>query len=263
MSTDRHFTRAGATIAYQYTGSGSPLGYAHGVMLSREAVRRLELLDFDALAAGRRLLTFDQRGHGHSTGRPVPDDYTFENVTRDLLGLVDAAGVDEPMDFIGSSLGAAMALHGALAAPERFGCLVLVIPPVAWDIEARRWYDDTADAIEQLGAPAWRREWAAAEPLPIFAEYPKFDLTPDVADDLLPSVLRGVARSDLPAPEAVATLRHPTLILTWDTDPLHPVATAERLHELIPDSSLHVARTVPEIRTWTRRTTDFLAARRR
>lgn len=103
MSKDRYFTRDGATIAYQYTGTGAPLGYAHGVFLSRDAVRRMELFDFDALSAGRSLLTFDQRGHGRSTGRPVVTDYTFANVALDLLGALDAAGVDEPIDFAGSS----------------------------------------------------------------------------------------------------------------------------------------------------------------
>ncbi|QFZ24213.1 alpha/beta hydrolase [Saccharothrix syringae] len=266
MSADSHFTREGATIAYQCTGTGPPLGYAHGVMLSRDAVRRLELFDFESLGAGRRLLTYDQRGHGRSTGRPVVADHTFENFTLDLLGLMDAAGIDEPMDLAGSSLGAAVALHAAVLAPHRFRRLVLIIPPVAWETgpaPARRWYDDTADEIEELGAPAWRREWARAEPLPIFADYPKFDLSPDVPDELLPAVLRGVGASDLPAPEEVAQVRLPTLILTWDTDPLHPVSTAERLRDLLPNSTLHVAGSVPEIRTWTRRTAEFLAVRTR
>jgi hypothetical protein len=95
-----------------------------------------------------------------------------------------------------------------------------------------------------------------AEPLPIFVDYPKSDLTPDVSDELLSSVLRGVGRSDLPTQEAVATVRHPTPILTWDTDPLHPVSTAERLHELIPDSTLHVSTTVADIKTWAERAAE-------
>lgn len=263
MSTDEHLTREGATIAYRCTGSGAPFGYAHGVLLSRDAVRRLGLFDFDGLAAGRRLLTFDQRGHGHSTGRPVAADYTFDNLTLDLLAVIDAAGIDEPMDFAGSSLGAATALRAAVTAPHRFRRLVLIIPPVAWESgprQARRWYTDAADRVERLGAPAWRREWAEADPLPIFAEYPKYDITPEVPDELLAPVLRGVGMSDLPPPELVAALRLPTLILTWDTDPLHPVSTAERLRELIPGSTLHVARTVADVQTWTTRTAEFLAA---
>jgi hypothetical protein len=34
MSADSHFTTDGATIAYELTGSGRPVGYAHGVLLS-------------------------------------------------------------------------------------------------------------------------------------------------------------------------------------------------------------------------------------
>ncbi|MGP4020590.1 alpha/beta fold hydrolase [Saccharopolyspora sp. 5N708] len=232
-------------------------------MLSRDAVRRLELFDFESLAADHRLLTYDQRGHGHSTGRPVAEDYRFENFARDLLALLDELGDDRPMDFAGSSLGCDNALRAALAAPDRFRRLALLIPPVAWESgpgQAKQWYFDTADDIEELGAGAWRQQLANADPLPIFAEYPKFDLSPDVVDELLPSILRGVGMSDLPAPEEIATLPHPTLILAWDTDPLHPVSTAERLHDLIPDSTLHVAKSVADIKSWTGRIADFFAS---
>lgn len=128
---DRFLTRDGARIAYEFHGSGPCLGYAHGVPLSRAAVRRLGLLDLDALAAGRRLLTYDQRGHGLSTGRPIAEDYLFENFAGDLLALLDELDVDEPMDFAGSSLGSDTALRAALASPERFRRLVLMIPPVS------------------------------------------------------------------------------------------------------------------------------------
>ncbi|GGM89905.1 hypothetical protein GCM10011609_28480 [Lentzea pudingi] len=47
---DSYVTRAGAKIAYELTGSGPLLGYAHGVFLSRAAVLRLHLLDFDTLS---------------------------------------------------------------------------------------------------------------------------------------------------------------------------------------------------------------------
>ena len=259
---DRYVSRAGAKIAYDLTGSGPLLGYAHGVFLSRAAVRRLHLLDFDALATGHQLLTYDQRGHGHSTGHPIADDYRFENFTLDLLALLDELDLDEPIDFMGSSLGSDVALRSAITAPERLRRLVLIIPPVAWEEgpnQARQWYTDSADAIESLGATHWRQEWARKEPLPIFADYPAFDLTPDIPDELLAPILRGIGESDLPAPEDIATLAHPTLILTWDTDPLHPVSTAEQLHALLPDSTLHVSTTVADVQTWTNRITDFLA----
>lgn len=261
MSTDSFFARAGASIAYQLTGSGPSFGYAHGVMLSRAAVARLELFDVLSLADRHRVLTYDQRGHGYSTGRPVAEDYRFENIAEDLLALLDDLAVDEPLDFAGSSLGCDTALRAAIAAPQRFGRLVLMIPPVAWESgeqQARQWYFDTASSIERVGAAAWRERLAGAERPPIFADYPNYSFVPDVADELLPSVLRGVGASDLPAPDQIATLTNPTLILAWDTDPLHPVDTARTLRDLIPGSRLHVSTTVADIRTWTGRIAEFL-----
>ncbi len=261
MSSDRFYTTAdGARIAYELTGRGRPVGYAHGVLLSRAAVRRLQLFDIDAVAADRRLLTYDQRGHGHSTGRSTPADYRFEHAAEDLLDLLDAADIDEPIDFAGSSLGAAAALYAALAAPHRFRRLALLIPPVAWESgpdQRRQWYLDTAELIDDMGAAAWRRLWADAAPLPIFAEHPQAKFNPDVDDALVSSALRGVGQSDLPQPAKLASLPHPTLILAWDTDPLHPVSIAERLAQLIPDSTLHIARSVDDVQTWTQRTADF------
>lgn len=261
--TDRQFAAEGASIAYSLTGgAGVPVGYAHGILLSRAAVRGLGIFDLDVIAAGRPLLTYDQRAHGHSTGRPKSADYRFEQVAADLLGLLDAAGIDQPIDFAGSSLGAAAALHAALAAPHRFRRLALLIPPVAWETgpnQLRQWYFDTADAIEEIGPAAWRRQWAEMPPLPIFADYPRAKFSPDVDDRLVPAVLRGAGRSDLPDPAALAGLPHPTLILAWDTDPLHPVTTAERLAELIPDATLHVARSVDDVKSWTQRTAAFFA----
>lgn len=80
--TDGRFTREGATIDYRLTGSGRTFGYAHGVMLSREAVRRLGLFDVDSLANGRRLLTYDARGHGRSTGARSPGTTTSRTSAR-------------------------------------------------------------------------------------------------------------------------------------------------------------------------------------
>ncbi|CAJ1505520.1 alpha/beta fold hydrolase [[Mycobacterium] burgundiense] len=262
MPNDQHFVTTGATIAYQLNGPdiAVPIGYGHGVLMSRTIVRGLGVFDIDAIAEGRRLLTYDQRGHGLSSGRPEPADYRFEQAATDLLGVLDVAGLDEPIDFAGSSLGAAAALYAVLDAPERFRRLALLIPPVAWETgpdQRRQWYFETADLIDDIGPTAWRQRWAEAPPLPIFADYPQGQFTPGVSDAVASSALRGVGSSDLPDPHRLTSIRQPTLVLAWDTDPLHPTATAERIADLIPDCTLHVARTVDEVQSWTRLTATF------
>lgn len=135
MPDDHHLITDGATIAYQLSGPPNtvPVGYGHGVLMSRQIVRGLGIFDIDAIADRRRLITYDQRGHGASRGRPEPEDYRFEQAANDLLRVLDAAGLDEPIDFAGPSLGAGAALHAALNTPRRFRRLALVIPPVAWE----------------------------------------------------------------------------------------------------------------------------------
>lgn len=118
---------------------------------------------------------------------------------------------------------------------------------------------DTADEIDDIGAPEWCRRWAQAPSLPIFADYPPGRFTPDVGDDVASAALRGVARSDLPAPAALATIDAPTLILAWADDPQHPVGTARQLARLIPRASLRIANTVDEVKDWTGITKEFLA----
>ncbi len=76
------------------------------------------------------------------------------------------------------------------------------------------------------------------------------ETVPDVADALLPSLLRGAALSDLPAPEAIARIDVPTTILAWIDDPAHPISTAESLAALMPRSTLTLAYTPEDVETW-------------
>jgi pimeloyl-ACP methyl ester carboxylesterase len=76
--------------------------------------------------------------------------------------------------------------------------------------------------------------------------------------EVLAPLLTGVGGSDLPAPEAIATLRMPVLILAWTGDPVHPEATTERLAELLPQAEVVVASTLKEVFTWNDRVVAFL-----
>jgi 3-oxoadipate enol-lactonase len=254
--------RPGARIAYDVSGDGPVVGYAHGMFVSRAAEEAAGLSDWTPVTrGGHRLVRYDARAHGESTGEPVPDRYTWPNLADDLLALLDEVSPGAPGSFIGASMGTGSLLWAAVKAPARFDRLVLTVPPTAWDTrvaQAAR-YRGEADAIESGGMGAWVA-LVSQLPVPgIFTELGDFTPVPDIPEPLLPSVLRGAAVSDLPDPAALAALPHPTLILAWETDPTHPVSTAQRLAEVLPHASLHVSATWSDVRTWGERTARFLS----
>lgn len=79
-------------------------------------------LQLAAFTARHRVIVFDNRGAGRSDAPDVP--YTTRGMAGDLLGLLDALGV-ERAHLLGLSMGGAIAQEAALAAPERFATLQL------------------------------------------------------------------------------------------------------------------------------------------
>lgn len=118
-SRDRFFDTTGARLRYRDDGSGPIVLFIHGWALD------LELWELQArqLAATHRVLRFDRRGFGLSSGEPSL--------------LADIADVDALLDhlavarvvLVGASHGARVALRVASRSPERVSALVLDSPP--------------------------------------------------------------------------------------------------------------------------------------
>lgn len=248
-------------LAHTRTGSGPPFVWAHGLTSSRANEDAGGLLDWSpVVAAGRELIRYDAAGHGQTGGPPDPSAYEWSQLGSDLVAFTDALGL-EAVSAGGASMGCATVVHAALRSPERFDRLVLACPPTAWETRPAQSasYELVAAFVEERGMAAFARAARAMPRPPIFAEAPQPATAADVTEALLPYVLRGAAASDLPAAEAVRRITQPTLVLAWDTDPGHPVSTAERLAELLPDAELQVATTLDHIRAWPKLAADFLA----
>ncbi len=114
----------GADLAWTESGTGPPAIWAHGLTSSADAQEQFGMFDWSPISADHRLIRYDARGHGRSTGSATPEDHTWENLGRDLLGLLDAIVGDEPVAGIGSSMGTATLLHAATSAPGRFDRLL-------------------------------------------------------------------------------------------------------------------------------------------
>jgi pimeloyl-ACP methyl ester carboxylesterase len=257
---DSVISRPGADLAYDTSGTGPVVGYSHGIFFSRAAEDAVGIIDWAPLTATHRLVRYDARGHGHSTGEPDPAQYVWPRLADDLIALADEVRGGEPVDWMGQSMGTGTLLHAATRSPERFRRLVLMIPPTTGEtrVAARKMYRDGADFVEQQGRDAWvagMQQFAIPE---IFADVATYRYDADVRGDVLPSLLRGAAASELPGADAIAGLTHPTLILAWQSDPVHPVSTAEYLLKTLPEARLHVSSTSADVRTWPARIAAFL-----
>lgn len=89
-----------------------------------------------------RVLRYDLRGHGASEA--TPGDYRIDQLSSDLLGLVEALGLGPRFHAAGISLGGMAALHLCATHPDRVDRLVIANalpwlppPPDGWDARAR------------------------------------------------------------------------------------------------------------------------------
>jgi pimeloyl-ACP methyl ester carboxylesterase len=255
--TDRILARPGSQIAYSTTGTGPVVISAHGLSSSRAHDESMGV-SFESLP-GRTVVRYDARGHGASTGRAIPSDYSWSALAGDLLALADEVSPDAAVDAIGASMGCATILHAVVDAPERFRRLVLVIPPTAWETRAMQAasYETQAKLVEEKGLEALLALEAQWENPP--AMRPEVRFEPAISEQLLPAVFRGAALSQFPDREQVATIRQPVLILGWVGDPGHPLSTSEELLALLPDAELSVAQTPEDVAGWVTAADEFLS----
>jgi len=125
-----------ASIRYELSGDGDPTVLVHGSLVDRTAWDLVR----PGLSKSLRVLAYDRRGHGESTGpvraHPVRDD------ADDLAGLLGEVDL-YPVHVVAHSYAGAVALRLAIDRPEMVRSLVLHEPPLLSLLE-----DDPATAPE-------------------------------------------------------------------------------------------------------------------
>ena len=100
------------------------------------------------LAAHRRTIAVDLRGHGDSESVLGGSDYSFEQLVKDVVGLLDHLAI-ERCDLLGHSVGGMVVLRFALAQPDRVRSLIFM---------------NTAPEVpEALSRDAWQKAAEIAE----------------------------------------------------------------------------------------------------
>ncbi len=112
------FDSDGVEIVFLDEGEGFPTLLIHGFASDHRVNWVSTSWVRDLLAAGRRVIAFDNRGHGESGKPHDPAAYRFAIMTEDVRRLLDHLGV-EKADVIGYSMGARIAATLVLAHPER------------------------------------------------------------------------------------------------------------------------------------------------
>jgi pimeloyl-ACP methyl ester carboxylesterase len=218
------FDSDGVEIAFVDEGEGFPTLLVHGFG-SNHRVNWVSTSWFhDLLAAGRRVIAFDNRGHGASGKPHDPSAYRVPIMAEDACRLLDHLGVPRA-DVIGYSMGARIAASLVLAHPERVRSVVLgglgdamvkreLFAPAEPLVAALR-----ADSIDEVGDPRGRT-------------YRKFaDQTGSDREALVACILGAGERLT----EAdVARISVPVLVAVGSED--FGAGTAEGLAALIPEA---------------------------
>ena len=125
----RRFSSGGVEIAFIDVSPrggdlGQPILLIHG-FASNHRVNWVNPRWVETLSqAGRRVVAFDNRGHGHSQKLHAQEDYRADLMVRDAVNLLAHLGV-ERADVMGYSMGARIASFLALSRPNLVRSLIL------------------------------------------------------------------------------------------------------------------------------------------
>ncbi|MFW0788181.1 alpha/beta fold hydrolase [Gordonia sp. CPCC 205333] len=251
----------GTRLAWSATGTGQSVVWAHGIGSAATTQEAAGHFDWRSISKQHRLIRYDARGHGHSSGGLTPVEYTWPELAADLLALLDVVADSEQVDAIGTSMGTSSIVYAALAQPDRFRRLVLTTPPTIWATRpaANQARLASAKLLEDKGFAALQALNADTPASPALAGARRYVTPVRVRSRQYAAVLRGSAQTDLPPAKVLGALDKPVLILSWTGDPSHPVSSAQELADALPNSRLVVASTPQEHARWGELAATFLS----
>jgi 3-oxoadipate enol-lactonase len=194
----------------------------------------------DLLAAGYRVLRFDNRGVGQSSAPPGP--YTTRLFADDAKALITSLGLTN-VDMMGVSMGGMIAQEYALAYPDdlrsvTFGCTYAAPGPFC-----ERMFSMWADMAPLNGVPFIMRDvtlWAFTVPFFEQREDELREFETEMAGMAMPveaylAQLSSIRTHD--TRDRIGTVSTPTLVLAGEEDILIPVRLSKQLRELVPGAT--------------------------
>jgi 3-oxoadipate enol-lactonase len=230
-----HTTDDGCRLAYEVTGPAS----APVLVLSNSLGTDRTLWDrqIDRLTAHFRVLRYDARGHGASDA--PAGDYTIDRLGRDVVSLLDAAGVARA-SVCGVSIGGLTALWLGIHAADRVERLVLA--NTAARIGSTTMWEERTRLVRESGletlATATMARWFT--PAFIEAEPATIARMSSTISRMSPAGYLGccAALRDADLRAAATHVRSPCLVVTGRVDVATPPDAGAWLAATIPGAQL-------------------------
>lgn len=238
-------TAGGVSFAYRELGVDNP-GPPVVFLIHLAAV--LDNWDprvVDGLAAKHRVITFDNRGVGASSGSPAT---SMEEMARDAITFIRAMGFDQ-VDLFGFSMGGMVAQEIVQMAPQLIRRMIITgtgpaggegISQVAWvtylDM-VRGWltFQDPKQFLFFTRTPEGIR--AGKEFLARLKER-SADRDREITIAALQAQLKALRRWGAKAPADLSKIHHPVLVANGDSDRMVPSQNTRDLAQRLPNSEL-------------------------
>jgi 3-oxoadipate enol-lactonase len=227
----------GISVRYQVEGRGPWVVLSHSLTC--------DLTMWDELTAVLSpqfcVLRYDTRGHG---GTSAPEGaYSFEQLTNDLIGLLEALKI-ERTHYVGLSMGGMIGQHFALVAPQRLNKLVIAnstsrIPPEAgalWDERIALARAQGCAGVEEGTLARWFTPgFRTARPDAMERIGQLIRTTPAAGYIGCAAAIRAL---DITA--KIGAIVAPTLVIAGADDPGTPPAMSETIAKGIPGARLEI-----------------------
>ncbi len=192
----------GLKMYYEIHGEGFPLVLLHGGL---SAIGTSFGKVLPGLARERQVIAIEQQAHGHTAD--IDRSLTYQQMANDTIALLSYLGIEQA-DFFGYSIGAGIAMQIAIEHPSLVRKLVLATP-----ISTRDGFHPGVLA----GMEALQPEHLAGSPFQ--EEYERSAPHPQDWPQLIAKVKQLNREFVDWSPEAIASIKAPTLLIAGDADP--------------------------------------------
>jgi len=232
-----HLDRNGTKISFRIDGEGN----SPTVVMSHSLASSSMMWDVQipALLHRYRVVRFDTRGHGDSDA--PHGAYDLEQLSDDAIAVIEA-NADQPVHWVGLSMGGMIGQYIAMKRPDLLRSLVLCdtsaqIPPEtqpAWDDRLDQVRDGGMNALSEATIQRWfTPNYIREEPPAVMAIRAQIETT-SVAGYI--GCVEAIRKLDIL--DRIGAIELPTLVIVGEDDPGTPVSAADAIHARISGSEL-------------------------